>query len=127
MLDIDYFKRFSDTFGHDAGDALLREIGSFLRAQVREGDAACRYGGEEFTLILPGADLASARQRAETLRRSAATLEVIYHGRPLGPITLSIGVASYPQHGKSMPDVLKVADRALYRAKRAGRNRVLSA
>lgn len=127
MLDIDYFKRFNDTFGHDAGDALLREIGSFLRAQVREGDTACRYGGEEFTLILPGADLASTCQRAETLRRNAALLEVVYHNRPLGPITLSIGVASYPQHGNSMPDVLKAADRALYRAKHAGRNRVLPA
>lgn len=127
MLDIDHFKRFNDTFGHDAGDALLRELGSFLRAQVREGDTACRYGGEEFTLILPGADIDSCRQRAEALRRGVASLTVTYHGRPLGPITLSIGVASFPQHGRSWRDVLKAADRALYRAKSGGRNRVLLA
>lgn len=127
MLDIDHFKQFNDSFGHDAGDALLRELGSFLRAQVREGDTACRYGGEEFTLILPGADLDSCRQRAEVLRRNVAALKVVYQGRPLGPITLSIGVASYPQHGTSWREVLKAADRALYRAKKGGRNRVLLA
>lgn len=127
MIDIDHFKHFNDTFGHDAGDALLRELGSCLRAQVREGDTACRYGGEEFTLILPGATVEVATQRAEALRAHIALLEVAYHGRTLGPVTLSIGVASYPQHGASWREVLTSADHALYRAKRGGRNRVLSA
>ena len=124
MLDIDHFKQFNDTFGHDAGDALLRELGSFLRTQVREGDTACRYGGEEFTLILPSADFESSRLRAEMLRRKVAGVEIEYHGQKLGPITLSLGVATYPQHGRSWREVLKAADRALYRAKKSGRNRV---
>lgn len=124
MLDIDHFKQFNDTYGHDAGDALLRELGSFLRTQVREGDTACRYGGEEFTLILPGTDFESCRLRAETLRRKVAGVEIEYHGRKLGPITLSLGIAIYPQHGRSWREVLKAADRALYRAKKSGRNRV---
>lgn len=127
MLDIDHFKQFNDTFGHDAGDALLRELGSFLRTQVREGDTACRYGGEEFTLILPGADFESSRLRAEMLRRKVAGVEIEYQGQKLGPITLSLGVATYPQHGRSWREVLKAADRALYRAKKTGRNRVAMA
>lgn len=127
MIDIDHFKIFNDRFGHPAGDALLRELGSCLRAQVREGDTACRYGGEEFTLILPGATVDIAQQRAEVLRARVAQLAVEYQGCTLGPVTLSIGVASYPQHGASWREVLTSADHALYRAKRDGRNRVLSA
>lgn len=127
MLDIDHFKQFNDTFGHDAGDALLRELGSFLRTQVREGDTACRYGGEEFTLILPGADFESSRLRAEMLRRKVCGVEIEYQGQKLGPITFSLGVATYPQHGRSWREVLKAADRALYRAKKSGRNRVVLA
>lgn len=127
MLDIDHFKQFNDTFGHDAGDALLRELGSLLRTEVREGDTACRYGGEEFTLILPGADFESSQLRAEMLRRKVADIEILYHGQKLGPITLSLGVATYPKHGRSWREVLKAADRALYRAKKSGRNRVVIA
>lgn len=127
MLDIDHFKQFNDTFGHDAGDALLRELGSFLRTQVREGDTACRYGGEEFTLILPGADFESSRLRAEMLRRKVTGVEIQYQGQKLGPITFSLGVATYPRNGRSWREVLKAADRALYRAKKGGRNRVVLA
>jgi diguanylate cyclase (GGDEF)-like protein len=127
MLDIDHFKNFNDTFGHAAGDQMLRELGSFLKLQVRGGDIVCRYGGEEFTIILPEASLAIARQRAELLHREARQLQVQYQGQPLGPITLSLGVAAFPQHGTAADALLQVADEALYRAKNAGRDRVVSA
>ncbi len=127
MLDMDHFKLFNDTFGHDAGDALLREFGSFLRAHVRGEDVACRYGGEEFTLILPEASLEVTRQRAEHLRGDIKHLHVPYRDQPLGAVTLSLGVAIFPDHGSTGEAVLKAADAALYRAKREGRDRVIVA
>jgi diguanylate cyclase (GGDEF)-like protein len=127
MLDIDHFKRFNDSHGHDAGDILLRGIGALLRRAVREGDMPCRYGGEEFVVILPGADLAGSRQRAEALRTAIAQWQPERDGQPLGPVTVSIGVAALPLHGKEWPEVLKAADQALYASKHAGRNRVTTA
>lgn len=124
ILDVDHFKRYNDSFGHAAGDALLRAIGGILQRTVREGDMPCRYGGEEFVVILPGADLATTHQRAEVLRTA------IEHWRPepgdiaLGKVTASIGVACFPAHGDTWQAVLKRADQALYAAKEAGRNRV---
>lgn len=126
MIDIDHFKRFNDSYGHAAGDAVLRGIGSLLRAHIREGDIPCRYGGEEFTLILPQTTLETARARAEQLRESAARLRVEYEGRSLA-VTLSLGVACFPGHGASWQEVLQTADGALYHAKRQGRNRVVAA
>jgi diguanylate cyclase (GGDEF)-like protein/PAS domain S-box-containing protein len=124
MLDVDHFKQFNDTFGHDAGDVLLRELGGFLRAHIRGEDVACRYGGEEFTLILPEASLEVTCQRAEHLREGVKHMHALYYDQPLGSIALSLGVAVYPQHGATAEAVLKAADAALYRAKREGRDQV---
>ncbi len=127
MMDIDHFKRFNDTFGHEAGDMLLAEFGNTLRRFSRDEDIACRYGGEEFTLILPGADLDSARTRAEQLRERAGELHIEYRRQPLGKISISIGVATFPRCGENGDEVLRAADEALYRAKREGRDRVILA
>lgn len=124
MLDIDHFKQLNDTYGHDAGDAALSALGRFLQHHVRGDDIACRYGGEEFTLILPGASLDIVRERAEHVRLGAQSLVVRVAGTQLDTITLSLGVAVWPQHGETEDEVLQAADAALYRAKQAGRNRV---
>jgi len=124
MLDIDHFKPLNDSRGHDAGDALLRELGGLLMARVREGDIACRYGGEEFVLILPEAPLELARRRAEELREAVRQLHVSHRGRIIGPITVSAGVAAFPEHGKTSAALVHAADSALYRAKSEGRDRV---
>ncbi|MBT9613806.1 MAG: diguanylate cyclase [Burkholderiales bacterium] len=125
VLDVDLFKRFNDTFGHDAGDALLRALGRTIRSQVRKGDIPCRFGGEEFVIVLPGADLDITVARAEALRLAVSELQVTHGGQALGPITVSIGVACYPRHGANCQAVLKVADQALYAGKHAGRDRVM--
>jgi diguanylate cyclase (GGDEF)-like protein len=127
MIDIDHFKRFNDTFSHEAGDLVLREFGQLLRLQIRGGDVACRYGGEEFLLIMAETDVQSARQRAEALRERIAALQVRYRGESLRRITVSIGVAAFPAHGSSAGQMISVADGALYRAKREGRDRVVVA
>lgn len=124
MVDIDHFKRFNDTYGHDAGDSLLREMGLFLQRHIRGSDIACRYGGEEFTLILQDVSLELTRQRAEQLREAARHLRVQHGQQTLDSITLSLGVAVYPVHGITSMAVLQAADVALYRAKQTGRNRV---
>jgi diguanylate cyclase (GGDEF)-like protein len=124
MLDIDHFKRFNDTFGHETGDTLLRAVGQVLPAHVRAGDILCRYGGEEFTIILPGAGLELTRQRAEAIRQAVADLVVRHQGQSVGQITMSIGVSARPTHGTAPEALLMAADAALYRAKGAGRNRV---
>jgi diguanylate cyclase (GGDEF)-like protein len=127
MIDIDHFKRFNDTYGHEAGDLLLRELGSVLRDQVRGGDVACRYGGEEFLLIMGETDIELACRRAENLREKTAALQLHYRGQVLRRITLSIGVAGFPAHGNTAAKLISAADEALYRAKREGRDRVLVA
>ncbi|HVA93456.1 MAG TPA: diguanylate cyclase [Candidatus Dormibacteraeota bacterium] len=124
MLDIDHFKRFNDTFGHQAGDTLMRTLGDFLLQRTRGQDAACRYGGEEFALILSGASADAAVKRAELLREDLKHLTVQHAGQVLGSVTLSIGVSSYPGHATS-EDLLQAADQALYRAKAEGRDRVI--
>ncbi|MDQ7841073.1 MAG: diguanylate cyclase [bacterium] len=127
MLDLDHFKQFNDTFGHSAGDALLRELGTMLRANLRAGDIACRFGGEEFVLILPEAALDCARTRAEQFREAAKHLHVSHLGESLGPVTVSLGVAAFPEHGTGGEALLEAADAALYRAKSEGRDRVVVA
>jgi diguanylate cyclase (GGDEF)-like protein len=124
MLDIDHFKRFNDTFGHQAGDELLREVGGYILAHIRGEDLACRYGGEELALILPGADLAQAGMRAEALRDGLRGLTVLHQRQLLGTITASLGVAVFPAHGRNADEVLRAADTSLYRAKREGRDRI---
>ncbi len=125
MMDIDRFKHFNDLYKHAGGDALLRALGRMLVNRTRGGDIACRYGGEEFVLIFPGASLEDTRRRAETIRQQAADLEITLNGRPLGRITLSVGVVAFPQYGSSSDELLQRADAALYRAKEAGRNCVV--
>jgi diguanylate cyclase (GGDEF)-like protein len=127
MIDIDHFKRFNDTHGHTAGDRLLQSLGQLLQSQIRGEDVACRYGGEEFILILPNTTLEVAGQRAEQLRQAAKLLQISALAENHHGITLSIGVAIYPEHGSSVEAVLHVADTALYRAKQAGRDCVVTA
>jgi diguanylate cyclase (GGDEF)-like protein len=124
MVDIDHFRRFNNTFGHEAGDIVLKELGKFLQKNIRKEDVACRYGGEEFTLILPGAALDVTQKRAETLRCMVRRLQLHYNDQPLDSITLSLGVAVYPNHGATGETVLQAADAALYKAKHAGRDQV---
>jgi diguanylate cyclase (GGDEF)-like protein/PAS domain S-box-containing protein len=122
MLDLDHFKRFNDTFGHDAGDAILREVGKLLGTNFRGEDIACRYGGDEFTVILPVAALDVAEHRAQELRRAIKDLEIPYLNPTLDRVTVSMGIARFPEHGSNAETLLRSADRALYRAKAAGRN-----
>jgi diguanylate cyclase (GGDEF)-like protein/PAS domain S-box-containing protein len=124
MIDLDHFKRFNDTYGHDAGDAVLREAAFFLLRNVRAEDFVCRYGGEEFVVILPTAGLDGARARAERLRSKMRELNIMYQGKSLGTVTFSVGVAAFPEHGMAPKDLMAAADAALYAAKRGGRNQV---
>ena len=125
MMDLDHFKQYNDTFGHSAGDELLSALGILLKSQIRGEDIACRYGGEEFLLILPGASMEIALERAESLRQ--AVKEMHQHHQGLKPTTLSLGVAVYPDHGDTGLQLIRSADAALYRAKKAGRDRVMAA
>jgi diguanylate cyclase (GGDEF)-like protein len=127
MIDLDHFKRFNDTFGHGGGDALLRAFGQFLREHLRKEDIACRYGGEEFCLLIIESTLEETVRRVEELRSDVKRLGAQHDGRPLGTVTLSAGVASYPRHGREITDLIAAADRALYRAKREGRDRIEAA
>ena len=127
MFDIDHFKEFNDNSGHDAGDALLRELASFLNKKARTGDIVCRYGGEEFLAILPGISAEYAEFRAEEFRKGIKTLSVYHLGKMLPQCTVSIGVAVFPVNGLTGEALVKAADNALYRAKREGRNRVILA
>jgi diguanylate cyclase (GGDEF)-like protein len=126
-IDVDHFKRFNDTYGHEAGDKLLQELAQVFCHRLRGDDVACRYGGEEFILILPEAPLEAASERAEQLRQAIEKLKLDYHGQKLENISVSVGVSCFPQHGTAPDVLLRTADAALYRAKEQGRNRVISA
>ena len=127
LVDLDHFKQFNDTFGHQAGDTLLREFGDFLRQRTRGQDVACRYGGEEFVVILTGASLDAGRKRAEFLREELKHLTVRHVGQVLGAVTASVGISAYPVHGATSEDLLRAADTALYLAKSEGRDRAVTA
>lgn len=127
MLDIDHFKKFNTVFTHSGGDDLLKTFGNFLQNHVRGADVACRFGGEEFVLILPGASVEVTRQRAENLRKEVKKLEVDHHGQILGKITLSLGVAASGTHGCAGEEILDAAIIALGQAKKKGRDRVIVA
>ena len=127
MMDIDHFKRFNDTLGHAAGDALLHDLGALLPQTIRAADIACRYGGEEFVLVLPDASLEVATARAELVRDAVKNLHVVRSGLELGAVTISLGVAAFPDHGCDAESVLRSADSALYRAKDQGRDQVVVA
>ena len=124
MIDIDHFKDFNDVNGHTAGDLLLRELGVFFQKHIRVEDIACRYGGEEFILIMPDLTAEIAKDRAEHLRSEVKQLQVHDTDSSYSGITLSIGVAIYPLHGQSIDAVMRAADNALYSAKQGGRDRV---
>ncbi len=124
MIDVDHFKKFNDNHGHQAGDALLRGLGAFLQSHVRGEDIACRYGGEEFILILPGAYPEGAAIRAEEIRAGVEqNFKVPYDDGFLPQVTISLGVAVYPIHAAKVDEVVKAADAALYQSKQDGRNR----
>ena len=126
MLDVDHFKAFNDQHGHHVGDAVLQELGRFLKAHIRGEDVACRYGGEEFLLILSGASLENTTQRAAEFCEKLRDLKIEYQERFFS-ITASIGVAALPYHGPDVMDVVRAADDALYLAKAKGRNLVIVA
>jgi len=123
MLDLDAFKTFNDQHGHPGGDALLSAFGRLLQANCRPEDIACRYGGEEFTLILPETEMDIGAQRAQAILIAAAQMVAMHQGVPLPSITTSIGLAAMPEHGTSSSTLLEAADKALYQAKADGRNR----
>lgn len=127
ILDLDHFKKFNDTYGHEAGDTVLRETAALLTKSVRAEDIVCRFGGEEFVIILPMADLKGSQGRAERIRSKMSELIVLHQGQSLGKISVSIGVAALPDHGTTPKELLELADAALYRAKREGRDRVVVA
>jgi len=127
MIDIDHFKRCNDTFGHAAGDAVLRAVAQHMLSLARGEDILCRYGGEEFALVMAHASPATMLERAEKICLGVQNLEIECDGRRVGPVTLSVGIAIFPDHGASGQAVLQAADAALYRAKAAGRNCVVMA
>jgi diguanylate cyclase (GGDEF)-like protein len=125
MIDIDDFKRFNDTLGHAAGDAVLRAMGQHLLMAARGEDIMCRYGGEEFVLVMSHAPYSTVLSRAENLRQGVQQLAIDYEGRLVGPITVSVGIGIFPDHGDSVQAVLRAADAAMYEAKELGRNQVV--
>ena len=126
MLDIDWFKRFNDTYGHAGGDEALRLVAATLRSSCRESDVVARYGGEEFALILPGVRSSRAQDLLERFRRTVAATPIHLTGRtrPVS-LTVSIGVASWPEDGMTAAEILACADRRLYQAKENGRDQVV--
>lgn len=124
MIDIDHFKVFNDTYGHDAGDYVIKKFSQVLSNAVREEDISCRYGGEEFTLVLNEIDIEVVVKRAEALLEETRRLGLQLHNQSLGQITVSLGIAMFPQHGRTQQELIKAADEALYHAKEAGRNQL---
>jgi diguanylate cyclase (GGDEF)-like protein len=125
MIDLDRFKNINDTYGHEAGDQFLKALGDLLLEQTRFGDVACRFGGEEFVVVLPGAPLEIAAIRVNQMRQFFAVRKIAIRGTALS-VTFSAGGAGFPEHGSDDASLLAEADRALYAAKAAGRNRVIA-
>jgi diguanylate cyclase (GGDEF)-like protein len=125
LIDLDHFKRINDSFGHEAGDIVLTAMGALLKEKVRGSDIACRYGGEEFALILPETEEEAAARRAEDIRLAISAIQLTHGGKPLGKVTASFGIALFPDHAGDTDSLLRAADVALYAAKGAGRNRVV--
>jgi diguanylate cyclase (GGDEF)-like protein len=126
ILDVDFFKKFNDTWGHEAGDRVLKHVAEVVRTTVRDSDLAARLGGEEFVVLMPETGVRAAAEAAERIRRAIEARSVIWNGRPLS-VTASFGVASCPENVATPAEVLAAADAALYRSKGAGRNRVSTA
>ncbi|MEP1216921.1 MAG: GGDEF domain-containing protein [Marinobacter sp.] len=124
IVDIDHFKQFNDTHGHEAGDTALKAVASMLARHFRDSDVVCRFGGEEFVIIMAGSNANAAYDKAMELARAIRLMPVEHDGIDLGPVTISVGVSSWPECSESPDSLLGLADRALYRAKQAGRDRV---
>jgi len=124
LIDVDHFKRFNDSHGHLGGDDALRAVAATLRANVRAVDRVCRFGGEEFALVLPTSDVETARVTAERIRAGIAGLAIELAGGETARVTVSLGVAVYPGDGTTPEDLLGSADAALYQSKAQGRDRV---
>jgi diguanylate cyclase (GGDEF)-like protein/PAS domain S-box-containing protein len=127
MLDVDDFKHFNDTYGHAAGDAVLRKMGNLLLRHVRGEDIACRYGGDEFIIVLPDTTLEVTIARAGVICEFAKQFHLQFEGQTLPTVTLSLGVAAFPEDGTTSTAILRAVDTALYRAKREGSGRVVVA
>lgn len=127
MIDVDHFKQFNDTYGHDAGDLVLQNISLHLQKNTRQSDIPCRFGGEELTILMLDSDMKDAIRRAEELRQGIKLLRLQYQGNTLTGITVSIGISAFPEHGEDPEELFKLADEALYKAKRSGRDRVIYA
>jgi len=124
FLDLDHFKRFNDTFGHDAGDMVLQSLADLFRTFFRATDICCRYGGEEFAVILPESSADDAAVRANALRAEVKSMRLQYKNQTLGSLSLSAGVAAFPEHGLTSEGLLKIADQCLYESKARGRDAV---
>jgi len=127
MVDIDHFKNFNDSYGHIAGDMLLRGIGEFFKESIRREDIACRFGGEEFVLILPGSSLENTLKRAEQIHEDIRKIRIRHKGSYIDSVQVSMGVVVFSEHGNSAEVLLESADKALYRAKSEGRNKIVVA
>ena len=127
LFDIDHFKDFNDCYGHVGGDLILRELGVLLKKNTRHSDVVCRYGGEEFIIVMPKATPKLTIERAEKIRKSVKSLSVMHNGQKLNSLSISAGVAIYPDHGKEVDSLVMAADAALYRAKADGRDCVMVA
>ena len=125
MIDVDHFKKFNDSFGHHAGDAVLQNVARTIEARFRRSDVACRFGGEEFTVLLPGTSMELAERLANGVLEGVRNLVLSHENRPLDRVTASLGIALFPEHGSTPQALIEAADAALYRAKEAGRNRVV--
>lgn len=126
MIDLDHFKQFNDEHGHNIGDFILSEFGRLVRLILREEDTPCRYGGEEFTVLLPETDRVGASLVAEKIRKAVRAHSFAHENQSYGPITLSIGISIFPDNGDNASQLIKAADTALYKAKEAGRDRVVA-
>lgn len=124
FIDIDHFKKFNDSFGHDAGDMVLQEVAEVFREHFRSEDVVCRFGGEEFAVLLPDSGSTDAYRRAEELRAKVESRRLEFRGRSLDRVTISIGIADVPEHAATPEELLRAADQSLYFSKRTGRNRV---
>jgi diguanylate cyclase (GGDEF)-like protein len=124
MIDVDHYKRYNDSYGHAVGDQVLVMLANFLKNGIRAEDMACRIGGDEFALVLNEATAEGARGRAEVLCEKVRELSILDSGRVIAGFSFSVGVASYPENGRTLAELLESADKALYRAKETGRNRV---
>jgi diguanylate cyclase (GGDEF)-like protein/PAS domain S-box-containing protein len=126
MIDIDNFKQFNDAFGHAAGDLILCELGKLLLEHIRGEDIVCRYGGDEFIIVMPDTSRETTCKRAELICENTPKIHLQLEDQTLEVITLSLGIAIFPEDGHNSADILKVADKALYKAKHNGRNRVVA-